>query len=89
MQVQLTLRLMKVFIVEDSAAVCERLVEMIEEGGAHAVVGQAATYDEAVAGIVRTPPDVGIFNVRLARGNGIDALIEVKRSLPAPSWASS
>lgn len=73
---------MKVFLVEDSAPVCERLVEMIEAGGAHEVVGQAATYDDAVAGITAARPDVGIFDIKLQRGNGIEALAEVKRRLP-------
>lgn len=73
---------MRIFLVEDSAAVCERLVEMIEGYGGHEVVGQAATYDDAVAGISATQPDVGIFDIKLARGNGIDALAEAKRHLP-------
>lgn len=73
---------MKVFLVEDSAAVCERLVEMIEASGGHKVVGKAATYDDAVAGISATRPEVGIFDIQLARGNGIEALAAAKRSLP-------
>jgi len=73
---------MKVFLVEDSAPLCERLVEMIEVDGAHAVVGQAANYDDALEGIEATRPDVGIFDIRLQRGNGIDALAEARRRLP-------
>lgn len=73
---------MKVFLVEDSAAVCERLVEMIEASGGHEVVGKAATYEDAVAGISATRPEVGIFDIKLARGNGIDALVAAKRQLP-------
>lgn len=74
---------MKVFLVEDSALVCERLIELIEAGGQHQVIGQADTYDKALAGIASAVPDVGIFDVTLARGNGIDALAEVKRRRPA------
>lgn len=73
---------MKVFLVEDSLALCERLVEMIEAAGGHKVVGKAATYEDAVAGISATHPEVGIFDIKLARGNGIDALAEAKRHLP-------
>lgn len=62
---------MNVFLVEDSPLVCERLVELIEAEGAHRVVGQAATYDDAVAGIASAVPDVGIFDIKLAQGNGI------------------
>lgn len=73
---------MKVFLVEDSAAVCERLAEMIEASGAHDVVGHAGTYEDAVAGIEATCPDVGIFDIKLERGNGIDVLAAVRRTLP-------
>jgi DNA-binding NarL/FixJ family response regulator len=73
---------MNVFLVEDSPLVCQRLVEMIEADGAHHVVGQAANYDDAVGGITATSPDVGIFDIKLARGSGIDALAEAKRRLP-------
>lgn len=73
---------MKVFVVEDSAPVCERLIEMIESTGSHDVVGKAATYHDAVSGIAETHPDVGIFDIKLQEGNGIDALAEIKRRQP-------
>jgi len=75
---------MKVFVVEDSAAVRERLVEMIREVKDIEVVGEAATYDAAVAGIIDTRPDVAVLDIKLANetGRGIDALIEVRKTLP-------
>lgn len=73
---------MKVFLVEDSLAVRERLAEMIGEISHVSVVGEADNYDDAVAGIVQTQPDVAIFDIKLARGNGIDAMVEAKRRLP-------
>ncbi len=76
---------MKVFVVEDSAAVRERLVEMIREVEDVEVVGEAATYDQAVAGIINTRPDVAILDIKLAddAGSGIDVLIQVRKALPA------
>ena len=75
---------MKVFVVEDSAAVRERLVEMIRDIKDVEVVGEAATYDTAVAGIINTRPDVAVLDIKLANetGSGIDALIEVRKTLP-------
>ena len=75
---------LKVFVVEDSAAVRERLVEMIREVKDIEVVGEAATYDTAVAGIIDTRPDVAVLDIKLANetGSGIDALIEVRKTLP-------
>ena len=76
---------MKVFVVEDSAAVRERLVEMIQEVEDVEVVGEAGNYDMAIAGITSTHPDVAILDIKLAddAGSGIDVLIEVRKSLPA------
>lgn len=76
---------MKVFVVEDSAAVRERLLEMIRELEDVEVVGEAETYDAAVAGILSTRPDVAVLDIKLAdeRGSGIDVLAEVKKGLPA------
>ena len=73
---------MKVFLVEDSPLVCERLVEIIEADGTNSVVGQASTYDDALAGIASTEPDVGIFDIQLAKGSGIDALAQAKLRQP-------
>jgi len=76
---------MKVYVVEDSALVRERLLEMIREIEDVEVVGEAGTYDAAVAGILSTRPDVAVLDIKLAdeRGSGIDVLAEVKKGLPA------
>ena len=76
---------MKVFVVEDSAAVRERLVEMIREVDDVEVVGEAATYGTAIAGIAGTAPDVAILDIKLADdgGSGIDVLNEIRRKMPA------
>jgi DNA-binding NarL/FixJ family response regulator len=72
----------KVFVVEDSAPVRERLVEMIREVDGVEVVGEADSYRTAVAGILSTHPDVAILDISLADGNGIDVLAHVKPRLP-------
>lgn len=76
---------MKVFVVEDSAAVRERLVEMIREIEGMEVVGEAESSDTAVVGITSTKPDVAILDIKLAddAGSGIDVLHEVRKTLPA------
>jgi DNA-binding NarL/FixJ family response regulator len=76
---------MKVFVVEDSAAVRERLVEMIREVEDMNVVGEADTYGTAIDGIRSTVPDVAILDIKLAddAGSGIDVLNEVRKSMPA------
>jgi DNA-binding NarL/FixJ family response regulator len=76
---------MKIFVVEDSAAVRERLVEMIGEVAEAKVVGEAETFGNAVAGILETRPDVAILDIRLAddSGSGIDVLYEIRKTIPA------
>ena len=76
---------MKVFIVEDSPAVLERLVELVAGVTDTEVVGEAGTYDAAVAGILATRPDVAVLDIKLANnhGSGIDVLNRVRRELPA------
>jgi DNA-binding NarL/FixJ family response regulator len=73
---------MKVFVVEDSAAVRERLVELIGEIEDVEVVGEAGTYESAVSGIIRTQPDVAILDINLASGSGIEVLASARKSLP-------
>lgn len=76
---------MKVYVVEDSAAVRERLLEMIREIDDIEIVGEAESYDAAVSGILTTRPDVAVLDIKLADdgGSGIDVLAEVKKGLPA------
>jgi DNA-binding NarL/FixJ family response regulator len=76
---------MRIFVVEDSPAVLERLLELVREVEDAEVVGNAATFDEAVAGIRSTRPDVAILDIKLAGGNGtgIDVLSRVRPELPA------
>ena len=73
---------MKVFLVEDSLPIRLRLVEMIEADGAHKIVGVADNYADAVSGIAGSHPDVAIFDIKLAGGNGIQALAEARRHQP-------
>ena len=75
---------MKVFIVEDSPLVRERLLEIVGDVEGMEVVGAADNFDEAVRGILAACPDVTILDVRLAddRGSGIDVLHLVKPQLP-------
>jgi DNA-binding NarL/FixJ family response regulator len=72
---------MNIFLVEDSAVIRERLIEMIESRGDH-VIGTADNFEDALAGIAAQTPDVAIFDVKLARGTGIEALAAAKQRDP-------
>jgi DNA-binding NarL/FixJ family response regulator len=75
---------MKIFIVEDSPAVLERLVDMVTEVRGTELVGNAGNFRDAVTGIISARPEVAILDIRLAddHGTGIDVLNRVKPQLP-------
>jgi DNA-binding NarL/FixJ family response regulator len=75
---------LKVFIVDDSVTVRERLVAMVSALPEITVVGQAQDAPEAMNGIRRTRPDVVILDIRMPGRNGIDVLRRLKQMRPAP-----
>jgi two-component system response regulator DevR len=75
---------MKIFLVEDSAVVRERLVEMVSELHGAEIVGYAEDTRRATEYIVAFQPDVIILDIQLSGGSGIEVLREVTRMQPAP-----
>lgn len=78
---------LKVYVVEDSALVRQRLVDMLAEMGedeAVEVVGRAWDARGAIAAIREMKPDVVILDVRLAQGTGIEVLQAIKGDASPP-----
>ncbi|MCC6880162.1 MAG: response regulator transcription factor [Rhodocyclaceae bacterium] len=73
---------MRVFVVEDSPIVRERLLEMLAEIEGVDVVGDADNADEAVERILRLKPDVAVLDIKLKRGSGIGVLEQIHRQAP-------
>jgi len=67
-------RPMDVFIVDDSAAIRTRLVEMLERTEGVVVVGEASNAHEAIAAILRLHPDSVLLDLNLFGHPGIDVL---------------
>ena len=65
---------MKVYIVEDSPVLRERVIESLEETGNSRIVGSADTEDEAVSGIIDSVPDAVVLDIQLREGNGLNVL---------------
>jgi CRP/FNR family transcriptional regulator len=72
----------RVFIVEDSAPIRERLREMLRAAEGVSVVGEADSIQAAVQGILRTRPEAVLLDIRLIDGSGIDVLREVHPLAP-------
>lgn len=74
---------MKVFLVDDSAQVIERLLEMLAPLPGVEVIGHAADIPEALLSLRAAIPDVVLLDLHLPSGSGIEVLEAIKREMPA------
>jgi len=72
----------RVFLVEDSTPIRERLHEMLTDIDGVCVVGSAVAAAEATEAILRERPDAVVLDLRLAAGSGIDVLRAVHPRAP-------
>lgn len=72
----------RVFLVEDSAPIRERLTGLLAEIDGIQMVGAADTAAAAIAGIFDTRPDAVVLDIGLAEGSGIDVLRQVHPRAP-------
>jgi DNA-binding NarL/FixJ family response regulator len=73
---------MKVFIVDDSRVVAERLAGLLDEVPGALVVGQAGDVPEAVNGIQKMKPDALILDLHMPGGSGLDVLRAIRTDHP-------
>ena len=76
---------MRVYVVDDSPLVRERLVALLSEVDGIDVVGSAASSEEGIAGITAHEPDVAILDIRMPAGSGISVLEEIRRREKPPT----
>ena len=73
---------MKVFIIDDSAIIRERLYSMISEIPDVEIAGYTGKPVEAIKAINKLVPDVAIVDIRMPGGSGIDVLKYIKKDNP-------
>jgi CheY-like chemotaxis protein len=73
----------RVLLIEDSAVLTRRLVDLLSEPGRVEVAAQAATQSEAVMRLQEGAFDVLVVDIELAEGNGV-AVIRHARQLYPP-----
>ena len=78
------LNALRVFLVEDSVLIRERLGEDIASAGRIEVVGYAETEAAAVAALQAHPCDVIILDLDLKQGNGFEVLKSVRADHTGP-----
>ena len=74
----------KVFIVDDSPVVRERLIGLLAELACVDIVGQADIAFEAISAIRRVKPDVVVLDISMPGGSGMHVLETVKKEKPSP-----
>ena len=73
----------RILLIEDSAVLSRRLVDLLSEPGRLCVTGKAATQSEALMRLQEGTYDVLVVDIELAEGNGV-AVIRQVRQLFAP-----
>jgi CheY-like chemotaxis protein len=73
----------RILLIEDSAVLTRRLVDLLSEPGRVEVVAQATTQSEAVSRLQQSAFDVLVVDIELAEGNGV-AVIRAARQLYPP-----
>ena len=74
----------KVFVVDDSTVVRERLITLLAEVPNVTIAGEAGMPSEAIAGIQRQRPDIVVLDISMPGGSGLQVLETVKKDKPAP-----
>ena len=72
----------RVFVVEDSAQIRERLLALLAEFDGVQVIGAAEGAPDAIARILHTRPDAVVLDISLAPGSGLDVLRAVHPQAP-------
>ncbi len=70
---------MKIFLVEDSAEIRERLRTMIRNIAKLDVIGETDRQDDALRRIFQLSPDVVILDLQLSEGSGMSTLKLLKQ----------
>ena len=78
---------LRVFLVEDSPSVRDRLIDFLAEPGQVDVIGFADTETEAVRQLWAEPVDVAIVDLNLREGTGMGVIESLRavQSVPRPT----
>ncbi len=76
---------MRVFLVDDSLAIRQRLAKMLSSLKGVQIIGEAQGASDATPSILRLRPDVVILDLQLLNGTGFDVLESIKKEKSAPA----
>jgi two-component system OmpR family response regulator len=72
----------RILLIEDSAALSQRLVDLLAEPGRLAVAAQAATQTDALSRLHEALYDVLVVDIELAEGNGVAVIRQARQLYP-------
>ena len=75
----------RILLIEDSAVLLRRLVDLLSEPGRIAVAAQAATQSEALLRLQESSYDVLVVDIELAEGNGVAVIRQARQLYPPDS----
>lgn len=75
----------RILLIEDSAVLTRRLVDLLSEPGRVAVVAQATTQNEALQRLQEAVFDVLVVDIELAEGNGVAVIRHARQLYPPQS----
>jgi two-component system response regulator DevR len=75
--------MIRVFLVDDHEIVRRGIAQLVETHPDLTVVGEAATFGEALRRIEATLPDVAVLDVRLPDGDGVSLCRDIRSAHPA------
>lgn len=73
----------RVFLVDDHEVVRRGIADLLEAQPDLQIVGEASTFQEALAGIGDALPDVAVLDVHLVGGNGVDLCRQIRAAYPS------
>jgi CheY-like chemotaxis protein len=74
--------LRRILLIEDSAVLTRRLIDLLSESGRIEVAAQAATQSEALLRLQESLYDVLVVDIELAEGNGVAVIRQARQLYP-------
>src|SRR6202161_3720761 len=72
----------RLLLIEDSAVLPRRLIDLLSEPGRVEVAAQAATQSEALSRLQESAYDVLVVDIELAEGNGVAVIRHARQVYP-------